>query len=81
MTTGHGYIATYDYVEVRVERREDHWRLILTDNRHNESIEHDETFDTPADAQDAALHLAQHHISVQHNDTLLVKSILTWREY
>lgn len=81
MTIGHGYIAKYDYVELLVERREDHWRLILKDTRHNESVEHDETFDNPAQAQDAALTLAQYHINVQHNDTLLVKNILTWHEY
>jgi hypothetical protein len=25
--------------------------------------------------------VAQHHINIQHNDTLLARSILTWREY
>jgi hypothetical protein len=81
MTIGHGYKATYDYVELLVERREDHWSLTLKDTRHGESIEHDEIFDNPAEAQDAALTLAQHHISIEHNDTLLTRSILTWREY
>lgn len=81
MTIGHGYMAKYDYVELLVERREGHWRLILKDTRHGESVEHEETFDTPAQAQDAALTMAQYHINVQHNDTLLVKSILTWHEY
>jgi len=81
MTIGHGYKATYDYVELTVERREDHWRLSLQDNRHGESAEDDEKYATPAEAQDAALSLAQRHINVQHNDTLLSRTILTWREY
>jgi hypothetical protein len=81
MTTGHGYKAKYDYVELLVERRDDHWCLILNDTRHGESVEHDETYDTPAEAQDAALTVAQHHINIQHNDTLLLHSILSWREY
>ena len=81
MTIGHGYKATYDYVELMVERREDHWRLILKDKRHGESVEHDEAFETPADARDAALTLAQHHINVAHNDTLLTSAILSWQEY
>jgi len=81
MTTGHGYKAKYDYVELLVERRDDHWCLLLKDMRHGESVEHDETFETSADAQDAALTLAQHHINVQHNDTLLVGNILSWHEY
>ena len=81
MTIGHGYKAIYDYVELLVERREDHWSLILKDARHGESVEHDETFATPADAQEAALSLAEHHIGIQHNDTLLTRAILAWREY
>jgi hypothetical protein len=81
MTTGHGYKATYDYVEITVEPREGHWCLILKDRRHAESVEHDETYATAAEAQDAALSVAQHHINIQHNDTLLARSILTWREY
>jgi len=76
-----GYKATYDYVELAVERREDHWRLILTDTRHGERVEDDEKYATPADAQDAALSLAQHHINIQHNDTLLARAILSWRPY
>jgi hypothetical protein len=81
MTIGHGYKSTYDYVELLVERREGHWSLILKDTRHGESVEHDETFETAADAQDAALTLAEHHISVQHNDTVLTRAVLSWREY
>jgi hypothetical protein len=81
MATEHGYKAVYDYVELTVERHADHWRLLLRDNRHGETIEGDETYATAAEAQDAALSLAQHHINVQHNDTLLTKSILTWRQY
>ena len=81
MTTGHGYKAKYDYVELTVERREDHWRLKLRDNRHAEDVEDDEKYATPDEAKDAALALAQHHINIQHNDTLLTRSILTWNEY
>ena len=78
---GHGYKAQYDYVELTVEPRKDHWRLLLRDTKHGESLEHDETFATPADAQDAALSLAQHHVNILHNDTLLTKAILLWEEY
>jgi hypothetical protein len=81
MMTGHGYKATYDYVELTVERREDHWRLTLRDNRHAENAEDDEKYATPADAQDAALALAQRHINIQHDDTLLARTVLTWQEY
>lgn len=81
MTIVHGYQATYDYVQLLVERREDCWRLILKDTRHGENVEHPETFATPADAQAAALALAQHHINVQHNDTLPARVVLTWRQF
>jgi hypothetical protein len=81
MTIGHGYKAQYDYVELTVERREDHWRLSLRDRRHGEEAEDDERYSTPAEAQDAALSLAQRHINVQHNDTLLARTVLAWREY
>jgi hypothetical protein len=81
MMIGHGYKAVYDYVELTVERREDHWRLALRDSRHSESTEDDEKYATPAEAQDAALSLAQHHINIQHNDTLLARTVLTWHEY
>ena len=78
---GHGYMAKYDYVELLVEQRDDHWRLILKDTRHGENVEHDETFSTPAEAQDAALAVAQHHINIQHNDTLLARHVLSWQKY
>ena len=81
MTIGHGYKATYDYVELTVERREDHWRLALRDSRHGESAEDDEKYATPAEAQDAALALAQHHINIQHDDTLPGRTVLTWHEF
>jgi hypothetical protein len=81
MTIGHGYKAQYDYVELTVERRADHWRLTLHDKRHGEEEEDDEQYETPAEAQDAGLALAERHISVQHNDTLLTRAVLTWHEY
>ena len=81
MTSGHGYKARYDYVELLVERREDHWRLILMDLRRGERVEHGETFETPAKAQDAALTLAQDHIYRQHNDTLMARNTLSWTEF
>lgn len=81
MTTGHGFKSKYDYVELLVEQRDGHWCLILRDTRHAESVEHDETFDTAEEAKDAALGVAQHHINIQHNDTLLARTILSWKEY
>jgi hypothetical protein len=81
MAIAHGYKATYQYVELTVERQGDHWRLILMDTRHNDRVEHDETFETAGEAKDAALSVAQHHINILHNDTLLMSSILSWHEY
>jgi hypothetical protein len=81
MTSGHGYKAKFDYVELTVERRDDHWRLILTDNKHRETVEHEKQFANSAEAQDAALALAKRHIYDQHNDTLLARSSLAWTEY
>jgi hypothetical protein len=81
MTIEHGYKATYDYVELTVERRDDGWHVILTDTRHGDGVEHEETFDDAAEAKDAALALAQQHIHILHNDTLLARSILSWHEY
>ncbi|MGP8243730.1 MAG: hypothetical protein ACLQVN_04325 [Bryobacteraceae bacterium] len=81
MTSGHGYKAKYDYVELLTERRDDHWRLTLMDLKHGEQVEHDERFETSAKAQDAALALVRHHIYDQHNDTLLARSTLSWSEY
>ena len=60
MTSGHGYKAKYDYVELLVERRDDHWCLILTDIKHGENVEHDEKFETPAKAQDFRPGAASH---------------------
>jgi hypothetical protein len=81
MSLGHGYKATYDYVELTVEQREGYWVLALRDDRHGDSVVHDEQFPTAAEAQDAALPLAQHHINVAHNDTLLFQNTLTWKTY
>jgi len=81
MATGHGFKSKYDYVELIVERRDEHWRLLLYDKRHGENVEHDETFPTSEEARDAALAVAQHHINVQHNDTLLTRAALSWEEY
>ena len=81
MTLGHGYKAVYDYVELMVEQREGHWRLTLRDNRYREDVAHEEEFATAGEAKDAALALAQHHINVEHNDTLLMPALLSWQEY
>ena len=81
MKLGHGYKATYDYVELVVEQREDHWRLTLRDLRRGLDVIHDEVFDSAAEAQDSALAIAQHHINIEHNDTLLINAILSWQEY
>jgi hypothetical protein len=81
MSLVHGYKAKYDYVELSVEQREGHWVLVLNDRRHGVSTVHDEEFATAAEAQDAALALAQHHINVQYNDTLLGRTTLVWQEY
>jgi len=81
MAGANGYKAKYDYVELRVERRDEHWRLILTDTKRGESVELGEKFETPAQAQDAAMAMAQHHIYEKHNDTLLSRSVLSWSEY
>jgi hypothetical protein len=81
MSLGHGYKAQYDYVELIVEPHAGHWRLTLRDGRHGEDIVHEEEFATAAEAQDAALALAEHHIQIQHNDTLLMPVRLSWKEY
>ncbi len=81
MTSGNGYKAQYDYVELIVEPNAGQWRLTLRDNRHNENIVHDEDFPTAGEAQDAALPLAEHHIRIQHNDTLLMPARLSWTAY
>jgi hypothetical protein len=81
MSLGQGYKAQYDYVELIVEPHAGHWRLTLRDGRHGEDIVHEEEFATAAEAQDAALALAEHHIQIQHNDTLLMPVRLSWKEY
>jgi hypothetical protein len=81
MTTGHGYLGKYDYVDLLVEQRGEEWTLTLRDRRHGESVEHDETFATADEAKGAALAAAQHHINVQHNDTLLTHAEISWQEY
>lgn len=81
MTSGHGYKAQYDYVELLVEHRDDYWRLILNDAKHGERVEHEEKFGSAADAQNAALSAARRHIYEQHNDTLLARRTLAWTEY
>ena len=80
MGAAHGYKAQYDYVELLVEQQGDHWRLKLRDPRHGEDVVHDDRFATAADAQDAALAFAQHHIHVSHNDTLLRQPVISWVE-
>ncbi|HTS62795.1 MAG TPA: hypothetical protein VMH28_12280 [Candidatus Acidoferrales bacterium] len=80
MTSAHGYKAKYDYVEVTVEQRADGWHLTLYDRRHAENVEHDEIFASADEAKEAALSVAQHHINVQHNDTLLSREVLKWQE-
>ncbi len=81
MASANGYKAKYDYIELLIERRDEHWRLILTDPRHGESVELGEKFETPAQAQEAAMAMARHHIHEKHNDTLLARSVLSWSEY
>ena len=81
MASGHGYKAHYDYVELIVEPWEGHWRLTLRDSRHGEDIVHEDQFATDADAKDAAMAFAQHHINVAHNDTLTLRTLLSWQQY
>jgi hypothetical protein len=81
MTVGHGYKAQYDYVELIVEQLAGHWRLKLRDKRYGEDIVHEEEFATASEAQDAALPFVEHHIQIQHNDTLLMPMRLSWKEY
>jgi hypothetical protein len=80
MSAAQGYKAHYDYVDLLVENQGDHWRLTLRDPRHGEDVVHEDKFATAAEAQDAALALAQHHIHVAHNDTLLRQPVLSWGE-
>ena len=81
MSLAQRYKAKYDYVELTVEQREGDWLLTLKDNRHGDSVVHDEKFATAAEAQDAALAVAQHHINIAYNDTLLCKDKLIWQTY
>ena len=81
MTLAHGYKAEYDYVDLIVEQREGHWRLTLRDNRYGEEAVHEEEFATAGEAKDAALAMAEHHIHIEHNDTLLLPALLSWQEY
>jgi len=75
-----GFRAKYDYVEILLEPRDGRWVMKLKDSRHAETVEHDETYDSADEAKDAALAVAQHHINIQHNDTLLASEILSWKE-
>ena len=79
MTAAHRYRAQYDYVELLVEQRGDHWVLTLRDTRHGENIVHEEKFSSADEARDAALPVAEHHIHIQHNDTLLNTKRLSWQ--
>ena len=76
-----GYKAHYDYVELIVEQQGQHWSLTLRDTRHHEDVVHDEQFDSADEARDAALAVAQHHINIEHNDTLLLAPQLAWQEF
>ena len=81
MSAGQGYKAQYDYVELIVEEHAGQWRLKLRDPRHGEYIVHEDEFASAAEAQDAALAFAEHHIQIQHNDTLLMPVRLAWKQY
>ncbi len=76
-----GYKARYDYVEVRVEKRGDAWSVTLRDVKHQEQIAHEDEFPNVADAKDAAIAFAVHHINIQHNDTLIYPYHISWQEY
>jgi hypothetical protein len=80
MSEGHSYVAKYDYVELTVKQDGDHWLLMLKDRRHGDNVVHDEQYPSASEARDAALAVAQHHINVAHNDTLLHEATLTWKE-
>jgi hypothetical protein len=81
MASGSGFKATYDYVELTVEPCGTRWRLMLSDRRHAEKVVHDEEYPTAEEAKEAALSVAQHHINVQHNDTLLTGEVISWKPY
>ena len=74
MSAGQAYKAKYDYVELFVEQREGHWLLSSargTAPRHGESVESEDKFATSGETQVPRFLMAQHHINIQHNDTLL----------
>lgn len=81
MSLVHGYRAKYDYVELTVEPDGNRWLIKLKDRRHGDSLVHDEAYASAEEAQDAALAVAQHHINVAHNDTLLHQAKMTWHTY
>jgi hypothetical protein len=79
MASGSGFKATYDYVELTVEPSGDRWRLVLSDRRHAEKVVHDEEYATADEAKEAALSVAQYHINIEHNDTLLASEVISWK--
>ena len=80
MPAPHSFIAQYDYVDLTVAQEGHYWKLTLRDNRHQETVVHEDQFATADEARDAAVAFAQHHINIQHNDTLMLPARLTWRE-
>jgi len=78
---GQGFKARYDYVELTVEQQAGAWRVTLRDERHQESIVHEDEFPTADEAREAAVELAANHINIQHNDTLIYPQNISWREY
>jgi len=76
-----GYKARYDYVEVTVEKHGDAWGITLRDEKHQEKIAHEDEFPNVADAKDAAISFAVHHINVHHNDTLIYPYHISWQEF
>ena len=74
------YKAHYDYVDLTVQQEGTYWRLTLRDNRHNEQSTHEDKFASAEEARDAAIAFAEHHINIQHNDTLMLPARLVWQE-
>ena len=81
MTSGHGFKAKYDYLEILVEKDGDQWLLTLDDRKHDERVTHEHRFNSSQEAQREALTFAENHISVKHNDTLLQSRRVQWSEY
>ena len=81
MTSGHGFKAKYDYLEILVEKEGDQWLLTLDDRKHDERVTHERRFNSSQEAQREALAFAENHISVKHNDTLLQSRRVMWSEY